>query len=70
MDAQHSSEGWVVVEGAADGFSQDVTAGSHRFRSDEPASAGGTATGPGPYDLLLAALGACPSMTVGMYARR
>jgi putative redox protein len=70
MNAEHSSEGWVVVEGAADGFGQDITAGGHRFRSDEPVSVGGTATGPGPYDLLLAALGACTSMTVAMYARR
>jgi len=60
----------VVVRGSAAGFSQEIHAGSHRLRSDEPASAGGTDTGPSPYDLLLAALGACTSMTVAMYARR
>ena len=60
----------VVVRGSAAGFAQEIHAGSHRLRSDEPASAGGTDTGPSPYDLLLAALGACTSMTVGMYARR
>ena len=70
MNEEHSGEGWVVVEGAAGGFSQDITAGKHRFRSDEPASVGGTETGPNPYDLLLAGLGACTSMTVSMYARR
>ena len=63
-------EGEVVVRGAADGFVQEITAGSHRLRSDEPSSAGGTDTGPTPYDLLLAALGSCTSMTIAMYARR
>jgi uncharacterized OsmC-like protein len=63
-------EGVVVVRGAADGFAQDVAAGSHQFRCDEPASVGGTDSGPTPYDLLLAALGSCTSMTVAMYARR
>ena len=60
----------VIVRGDADGFAQQISAGSHHFRSDEPASVGGTASGPTPYDLLLAALGACTSMTVAMYARR
>jgi uncharacterized OsmC-like protein len=60
----------VVVRGSADGFAQEIHAGRHRIRADEPASAGGTDTGFSPYDLLLAALGACTSITVGMYARR
>jgi uncharacterized OsmC-like protein len=63
-------EGVVIVRGAADGFAQEVVAGSHRFRTDEPAAVGGTDSGPTPYDLLLAALGSCTSMTVAMYARR
>ena len=62
--------GLVIVRGAADGFVQEIIAGSHHLRSDEPASAGGTDTGPTPYDLLLAALGACTSMTMAMYERR
>ena len=63
-------EGVVIVTGAADGFAQEVVAGLHRFRTDEPATVGGTDRGPSPYDLLLAALGSCTSMTVAMYARR
>ena len=68
-DEQHA-EGVVIVVGAANGFAQDVMAGGHRVVSDEPESAGGTDRGPSPYDLLLAALGACTSMTIAMYARR
>jgi putative redox protein len=60
----------VVVRGSAAGFAQEIHAGRHRILADEPASAGGTDTGASPYDLLLAALGACSSMTVAMYARR
>jgi putative redox protein len=60
----------VVVRGSAAGFAQEIVAGSHRMTADEPVSAGGTDAGPSPYDFLLAALGACTSITVGMYARR
>ncbi len=60
-----------VSEVSPDGFRQDVTvAGSHQLIADEPADAGGTDLGPSPYQLLSAALGACTSMTVRMYARR
>ena len=65
-----SSEGRVVVRGAAAGFAQEVVVGAHRLASDEPLAVGGTDTGPTPYDLLLAALGTCASMTAGVYARR
>lgn len=60
----------VIVSGSATGFAQRVEVGEHRLFADEPTAAGGTDTGPGPYDLLLAALGTCTSMTVGLYARR
>ena len=60
----------VIVRGAATGFAQEIIAGPHRFVSDEPTSVGGTDSGPTPYDLLLAGLGSCTSMTIAMYARR
>ena len=62
--------GEVVVHGSAAGFAQEITVGSHRLSSDEPVEAGGTDSGPSPYDLILSALGSCTSMTLGMYARR
>jgi uncharacterized OsmC-like protein len=51
-------QGVVTVRGSAQGFAQQITAGRHRLIADEPVSAGGTALGPDPYELLLAALGA------------
>ena len=48
----------VVVHGSASGFVHEITVGQHRLTADHPPEEGGTGTGPGPYDLLLAALGA------------
>jgi uncharacterized OsmC-like protein len=59
----------VIVSGDASGFGQEIVVGPHRLIADEPIEFGGKDTGPGPYDLLLAALGSCTSMTVSMYAR-
>ena len=59
-----------MYRGEASGFSQKIIVESHRLVADEPLSVGGTDTGPNPYDLLLASLGACTSITVSMYARR
>jgi uncharacterized OsmC-like protein len=50
------------------GFVQEIRAGAHALRADEPVAAGGTDAGPDPYDLLLSALGACTSMTLRLYA--
>jgi len=51
-------------------FRTEIQMGEHRLTADEPASAGGDGAGPDPYDLLLAALGACISMTLSLYANR
>src|SRR6266699_5107879 len=59
----------VIVWGEGGTFAQQIAAGRHRLKGDEPDSAGGNDTGPSPYDFLLAALGSCTSMTVGMYVR-
>jgi putative redox protein len=64
-------EGGVVVRETRQGrFQQSVAAGAHRLFADEPASVGGLDSGPNPYDLLLAGLGACTSMTLRLYAER
>jgi uncharacterized OsmC-like protein/pimeloyl-ACP methyl ester carboxylesterase len=61
----------VVVRETRNGkFQQTVTVGPHQSLADEPAAAGGDDTGLAPYDLLLAALGACTSMTMRLYADR
>jgi uncharacterized OsmC-like protein len=60
----------VIVHGNAKSFKQEITVGKHHLDADEPLNVGGSDAGPGPYDYLLAALGACTSMTVGLYARR
>jgi uncharacterized OsmC-like protein len=60
----------VLVRGNARSFRQEIVAGKHSLVADEPVSAGGGDAGPDPYDYLLAALGVCTSMTVGLYARR
>jgi len=59
----------VIVRGGTS-FKTEISAGPHTFYADEPADAGGTESGPTPYDFLSAALGACTSMTVHVVAKR
>jgi uncharacterized OsmC-like protein/fermentation-respiration switch protein FrsA (DUF1100 family) len=60
----------VVRETRAGKFQNTVSIGPHHLLADEPAPAGGDDAGPGPYDFLLAGLGACKSMTMRLYAER
>ena len=59
----------VTLHNAA-GYAQDIKARIHQLKSDEPESNGGKDTGPAPYELLLAALASCTSLTLRMYAER
>ncbi len=66
-----ATAGTVVVSEAGEGiFPQLISAHGHLLRADEPVEAGGTDSGPGPYDFLLAGLGACTAMTLRLYAAR
>jgi uncharacterized OsmC-like protein len=63
-------EGTLSVHLGKTGYRTEIHAGPHTFVADEPLEAGGTDDGPTPYDLVLAALGACTAMTLRMYADR
>lgn len=68
-------EGGVVVQEAGPGsgfgpLTNVIAVGRHRLFADEPVELGGADQGPNPYDYLVAALGACTSMTLRLYAQR
>ncbi|MFZ2973013.1 MAG: OsmC family protein [Ferribacterium limneticum] len=62
--------GVVVAENGQGRYQQAVTVGQHQLIADEPVSMGGGDAGPAPFDLIMAGLGACTSMTLRMYAER
>jgi putative redox protein len=69
MTEAEVEEGLVLVRETHGGkFQQEILTGPHRLLADEPVKLGGLNSGPGPYDFLLAGLGACTSMTVRLYA--
>jgi putative redox protein len=59
----------VVVNSDRESLLQTIQIGQHRLHADENADWGND-RGPNPYELLLAALGACTSMTLKMYANQ
>ncbi|MBI1252210.1 MAG: alpha/beta fold hydrolase [Alphaproteobacteria bacterium] len=71
QDQPAAPAGEVIVEETGAGLLQNrVRVGAHSFIADEPKSIGGDETGPTPYDLLAASIGACKSMTMRLYAQR
>ena len=60
----------VVAETHEGKFQQSVVIGPHHFLADEPVAAGGLDSGPSPYELLIAGLGACTAMTLRLYAEQ
>ena len=70
IDPDKAPRNVVVRETRNSKFQNAVIVGPHHLLADEPAAVGGEDTGPGPYDYVLAGLGACTSMTMRMYAER
>ncbi len=62
--------GQVMVRTARSRYHSEILARTHSIVADEPLAAGGTDTGPSPFELLMAALGACTTITLRMYADR
>jgi len=64
------SETVLISETHQGKYQVQAQVGAAAFLIDEPVSAGGLGAGPNPYDLLSAALGACTTMTIRLYAQR
>lgn len=69
-DAYQREHGVCTATLGPSGFLTEIIAGGHTLHADEPLEQGGTDQGPNPFDLLVAALGACTAMTLRMYAQR
>ncbi|HMO10193.1 MAG TPA: OsmC family protein [Actinotalea sp.] len=70
MTADPGPDEVLVVETHEGRYTQEVRVGRHVWTVDEPVAAGGDDAGPGPYDLLKAAVGSCVSITLRLYADR
>jgi putative redox protein len=68
MEASVSDTSVLVRETGPGRLAETITVRAHTLHADEPTEQGGTDTGPNPYDLLCAALGACTAMTLRLYA--
>jgi putative redox protein len=55
---------------SGEGFKQHVSVSGHELVADEPETRGGQGAGPTPFELVLAGLAACTSITLRMYAER
>jgi putative redox protein len=69
-DLDEAPRNVLVRETRNSKFQQTISIGPHRLIADEPVASGGADTGPGPYDFVLAGLGACTAMTMRLYADR
>ncbi len=67
---REAREDGVIVRTAQSRYHTEILARTHSIVADEPLTAGGTDTGPSPFELLMAALGACTTITLRMYADR
>jgi putative redox protein len=70
MDDAGDDSATVTARVGSRGLATQIAAGGHSLLSDEPVLKGGTASGPSPYDYLLASLGSCTAMTLRLYADR
>ena len=70
MNAKGTGEITRVAETGLGHYQVEARVGNSTFLIDEPVEAGGLGSGPNPYNLLSAALGACKIMTIRLYANR